>query len=97
MVHGMLAERLRELRKSAGLTVRELADRIGISSPGYVSRMETRGEIPSAELLCAIANEYHVDPEELLELAKRAQLERAERDITERHASVLSLYRKEKT
>jgi len=90
-----LGQRLRELRDQAGLTVRELAARIG-KTPGYVSRIETREEIPNPELLCQIAGTYGMAPDELLELAKKCQLDRTERDIEARNQSALSLFRKEK-
>lgn len=91
----VLSERLRQLREAHGLTVREFAARIG-KTPGYVSRIEGRGEIPSGELLCVIADAYRIDPGELLGLAKQSQLERTERDIDAKHASILAMYRKER-
>lgn len=90
-----LSQRLRDLREAHEFTVREFAARIG-KSPGYVSRVEGRGEIPSAELLCVIADVYGIEPDELLGLAKQSQLERTERDIDAKHASILALYRKER-
>jgi transcriptional regulator with XRE-family HTH domain len=90
-----LGQRLRELRQEKGLTVREFADRIK-KTPGYVSRIEARGEIPSPELLCVIAGIYRVAPEELLGVAKQCYLERTEREVEERNMSALALYRKEK-
>jgi transcriptional regulator with XRE-family HTH domain len=60
-----------------------------------VSRIETRGEIPSPELLCAIADAYGIKAEELLELAKECYLGRAEREIEAKNLSALALYRKE--
>ena len=61
-----------------------------------MSRMETRGEIPSPELLCAIADFFGIKAEELLELAKRCYLGRAEQEIEVKNLSALALYRKEK-
>jgi transcriptional regulator with XRE-family HTH domain len=90
-----LSQRLRELRQRHGYSVRKLADLLD-RTPGYVSRIEGRGEIPSPELLCRIAEVYRVDPKELLELAKRSQLEQTEKNIDEKQASALTLYRKGK-
>lgn len=90
-----LGRRLRELREKERLTVRQFADRIK-KTPGYVSRIEARGEIPNPELLCAIADVYRVAPEGLLELAKRCYLERAEREVESKNSSALALYRKER-
>ena len=89
-----LGQRLRELRERERLTVRQFADRIQ-KTPGYVSRIETRGEIPSPELLCAIADVYGIKAEELLELAKHCYLGRTQREIEAKNVSALALYRKE--
>jgi len=91
-----LSKRLRQLRTQVKeLGVREFAQMLG-KSPGYVSRIEGKGEIPSPELLCDIAEIFDVEPEELLELAKQSQLEKKERDIEMRYATALALYRKAK-
>ena len=90
---GRLGQRLRELREQQGFTVRQFAERIE-RTPGYVSRIEARGEIPSPELLCVIAEAYRIAPEELLELAKECYLERAEREVQARNSSALALFRK---
>jgi PTS system nitrogen regulatory IIA component len=90
-----LSKKLRKLRDEAGLTVRALAEKIG-KTPGYVSRIEGRGEIPSADLLCVIAVVYGVPPEELLDLAKKSQLERAADEIDAKQESALKLFRKGK-
>ena len=89
-----LSRKLKDLRTKKGLTVRELAEKIG-KSPGYVSRIEVRGEVPSPELLCTIASVFKVKPESLLALAKEAQLEHAARTIDQRQLSALALHRKE--
>lgn len=89
-----LGLRLRELRAQKGLTVRELAELID-KTPGYVSRFETRDEIPSGELLCQLADIYAVAPDELLELAKQAHLKRTAADLDERYQATLALYRKQ--
>lgn len=86
-------KRLRELRRDRELTVREFAREID-KSPGYVSRIEARGEIPSPELICQIADFYAVNPEELLELAKAGHLDRVEQDLEEKHQEALALFRR---
>jgi transcriptional regulator with XRE-family HTH domain len=89
----LLGRRLRELREQRGLTVRQVADRIE-KTPGYVSRIEVRGEIPSPELLCVIADVYGVEAEKLLDLAKRCYLERTKRDVEAKNQSALVLHRR---
>ncbi len=88
-----LGKKLREFRRDRNLTVREFAKQID-KSPGYVSRIEARGEIPSPELICRIAEFYSVQPEELLELAKAGQLDRVEQDLDARHQEALTLFRR---
>lgn len=90
-----LGETIRNLREKAGLTVRALAAALE-KSPGYISRVEGRGEIPSPELLCKIADQLGVSPEKLLELAKQIQLERTAEDIEAKQRNALNLYRKGK-
>jgi transcriptional regulator with XRE-family HTH domain len=90
-----LGRRLRELREQRGLTVRQFADCIE-KTPGYVSRIEARGEIPSPELLCVIADVYGVKAEELLDLAKRCYLERTKREVEAKNLAALVLHRRER-
>jgi XRE family transcriptional regulator, fatty acid utilization regulator len=91
----MLGKRIRELRSKRGLTVRQFAEILG-KSPAYVSKIEARGEIPSAELLCIIANSLETDLDELLRLAKKSQLDRTAKDIDQKQAAALALFRKHK-
>ena len=88
-----LGKRLRELRRDRDLTVREFAHEID-KSPGYVSRIEARGEIPSPELICQITEFYAVTPEELLELAKAGHMDRVEQDLEVKHQEALALFRR---
>lgn len=63
-------ERIRELRKAAGLTQREFAEQLGIDFT-YVSKIENgRIEIPPSEnLINRMASLLNVDAEELLALS----------------------------
>jgi len=90
---GALGQKLRELRTARSLTIQQVADAVR-KTPGYISRVETRDEVPSAELLVEIAQLFNSDPADLLRLAKDAQLGRVERDINVRHEQALELYRK---
>jgi transcriptional regulator with XRE-family HTH domain len=89
----VLSNRLRDLRRKSELTVRVLAEKLD-KSPGYISRIESRSEIPSPELLCELADLYEVNAEELFELAKQSYLERLAGEIDSKYESALSLYRK---
>jgi transcriptional regulator with XRE-family HTH domain len=88
-----LTDRLKKLREDAGFTLRDAASKLR-KSPGYLSRIEGRGEVPSAELLCEMARIYGVDAEELLELAKKTLLEQTRIGIEEKQGEALRLFRK---
>ena len=90
-----LGQRLRELRTDRGLTVRQLAELID-RSPGYISQIEVRNVIPSAALLCTLADVLETDAEDLLARAKQSQLAETERQIDAKHADVLAIFRKER-
>lgn len=90
-----LPERLRESRRRAELTVRDLADRLG-KTAGYISRIENGREIPSPELLCQIADVLNVPAEELLDLVVDAAVDRTKDEMTVRCSRALALYRKSK-
>jgi transcriptional regulator with XRE-family HTH domain len=92
---GKLAKRIKDAREDLQISVRELASRLDVS-PGYISRIEARGEIPSPELLCRIGAELKVQPEELLDLAKLDLLARTRDNISEKHAEALRLFRRSK-
>ena len=60
-----MGERLREARRARGLSLRELADRLGVS-PSLISQIETGRANPSVSTLYAIAAELDVSLDELL-------------------------------
>ena len=67
-------ERLRELRKAKGFTLRDLAEKVGVGFT-YLSRAENErlqyGDYPSNALIEKMATVLDADPDELLFLAKR--------------------------
>jgi transcriptional regulator with XRE-family HTH domain len=60
-----MGERLRAERRSRGLSLRALADRLGVS-PSLISQIETGRAMPSVSTLYAIANELAVSVDALL-------------------------------
>lgn len=90
-----LQTRLRDLRENAKLGLREAARELKIS-PGYLSRIEGRGEIPTPDLLCKMAELYGCEITELLELAKTAQLKVVEQNIELKQSEALKLFRRSK-
>lgn len=91
----MLGSTIRGIRERRGYSVRQFAAMLG-KTPGYVSRIEARGEQPSPELLLRIAELLETDAAELLRLAKETQLAKTEKEIDGRHASALTLFRKQR-
>lgn len=67
-------ERLRELRKAKGLTLRALAAKVGVGFT-YLSRAENErlqyGDYPSDALICKLAKVLRADADELFFLAQR--------------------------
>jgi len=92
---GLLGRRLKELREERGESLRDFAKRVG-KSAGYISQVEARNELPSAELLCHLAQIHGIDPAELFELARQDQLQQADADIRKRQEAALELFRKAK-
>lgn len=73
-----VGERIKRERLDAGLTQRELADRIGVGVP-HVSKVEAGRESPSDDLLVKIADVLEIDAGELLLAAKRVPADFLER------------------
>jgi transcriptional regulator with XRE-family HTH domain len=67
-----MGERLRMARRSRGLSLRELAQRLGVSA-SLISQVETGRANPSVSTLYAIAAELDVSLDELLFEDRRAQ------------------------
>ena len=63
--HPPIGDRLRATRQERGLSLRELAERLGVS-PSLISQVETGRARPSVSTLYAIASELSVSLDELL-------------------------------
>jgi transcriptional regulator with XRE-family HTH domain len=64
-------EIIKHRRRAKGWTVREFLAKLGENmSPSYITRIEIRGEIPSPELTCRMAEVLDVDLKTLLGYAK---------------------------
>jgi transcriptional regulator with XRE-family HTH domain len=74
-------DKLRDLRKLKGFTIRELADRSGVSA-AYISQLENgnRG-IPSPEVLMKFSEGLNVSYSELMEVAGYLQSQGAEHAV----------------
>ncbi len=76
-----LGNRLREARTSQGLSLRSLAERLGVS-PSLLSQVETGRAKPSVSTLSAIVNELGVSLDEMLFLDPSGNREAAAATVT---------------
>jgi chromosome partitioning protein len=84
----IFGQEIKRLRVEAGFSVRELAHMVS-KSTAYIGKIESQGEIPSADFVCKLAMVLGRDPELLLRLAKESQLSIVERDINRKHTDAL--------
>lgn len=86
-----LADRLRELRETRGVTLREVEAATGISN-AYVSQLE-RGKAasPAPEKLYALSEYYEVPYESLMEAAGYIQTTKSERDFSSFEDELMSM------
>ena len=73
MIEISLGQRLRELRDKADLSLRELAKKVGISSP-FLSDIELGRRFPSEEILAKLAAALNVPVEDLKQYDNRAPI-----------------------
>ncbi|MFI6347744.1 helix-turn-helix domain-containing protein [Streptomyces sp. NPDC050560] len=84
---GSLGEYLREQRRSAQLSLRQLADAAGVSNP-YLSQIERGLRKPSAEVLQQVAKALRISAETLY--VRAGILDERERDELETPAVILA-------
>ncbi|MFC9794481.1 helix-turn-helix domain-containing protein [Streptomyces sp. NPDC127584] len=84
---GNLGEYLREQRRSAQLSLRQLADAAGVSNP-YLSQIERGLRKPSAEVLQQVAKALRISAETLY--VRAGILDETEREELETRAVVLA-------
>jgi transcriptional regulator with XRE-family HTH domain len=73
MIEISLGQRLRELRDKADLSLRELAKRIGVTSP-FLSDIELGRRFPSEEILAKLAGALNVSFEDLEQYDNRGPI-----------------------
>lgn len=59
-------QKLRTLRNSRGMTLKELATQMGLQAHGYLSEVESGKKRPSIELVLKVARLFDVTTDELL-------------------------------
>lgn len=58
-------EKLRTLRQRNGMTMRDLAERLGLSTHGYIGDLENGRRQPSLELALKVAELFRVTVDQL--------------------------------
>ena len=90
------AMKIKEARIKKKWSVYDLAEVIGLKSPGYISRIEGRGEIPGPDKILKLADALSLDAEELFSIAGREKGEEAKRVAQKKYKNALVFYRKSK-
>ncbi len=80
MIVTRFAREVKRLRADRGLTIRDLAAKLG-KSVAYLAKIEVQGEIPSPEFTVELARALEIEPAVLLRLAKEARLSSMASDI----------------
>jgi len=71
----MFGEEIRRLRAAAGLSIRKLAEAVGVTA-AFITHVERYQKIPSAERIAEMAIHLNVSPETLLQTAKEDHQQR---------------------
>ena len=92
-------QHIKKARKAKGWSVRELAGSIRNekgkpATPGYISKIEARGEIPNPEMIIKLAVALGISPEESIEIAKREKAEQLKQNVHRKYDDAFALYRK---
>lgn len=83
--------RIKRERLDAGLTQRELAERVGVGVP-HISKVEAGREKPGDDLIVRLASVFNLDADELFLTARRLPPAIAE-DLARDPAEVLQFFR----
>jgi transcriptional regulator with XRE-family HTH domain len=59
-------EKLRTLRTSKQMTLKELASALGLTAHGYISEMEAGKKKPTAEFVLKVARYFKISTDQLL-------------------------------
>lgn len=59
-------EKLRKLRNTHGMTLKELAVQLGLNAHGYISEIESGKKKPTVDFVVNVARLFHVSTDQLL-------------------------------
>lgn len=76
-----IGKKLKEMREAVGLSQKELAYRMGWTTPQFCSNFEQGKSFPSLSALDKLSVIYGVNPEELKVLVYRAKVDEYKKDL----------------
>ena len=91
MVVSSFAREVKRLRAERGLTIRDLASRLG-KSVAYLAKIEVQGAIPTPALTCGIARVLDANPVHLLGLAKETRLSSIARKLGREYSEAMVMH-----
>ena len=83
----MLAEFLKNKRLNAGLSQRDVADKLGYSTPQFISNWERGVSHPPISALKKLGDLYKVSAEDLFEVTLNATIQDVTQDLRRKFAS----------
>lgn len=82
-----LADFLKRKRVSAGLSQRDVADKLGYSTPQFISNWERGVSNPPIASLKRLGEMYRIDAQELFEVTLSSTIEEVTMDLRRKFAS----------
>lgn len=83
----MLADFLKEKRVAAGLSQKDVADKLGYSTPQFISNWERGVSHPPINALKKIGEMYKVSADELFEVTLNATIQDVTQDLRRKFAN----------
>lgn len=83
----MLAEFLKQKRVTAGLSQRDVADKLGYSTPQFISNWERGVSHPPISALKKLGELYKISAEDLFEVTLDATIQEVTQDLRRKFAS----------
>lgn len=83
----MLADFLKQKRVTAGLSQRDVADKLGYSTPQFISNWERGVSHPPISALKKLGELYKISAEDLFEVTLNATVQEVTQDLRRKFAS----------
>lgn len=94
-IHGVFAQRFKELRVANKLSCRKVAKILGLKSIGSISGFESGQNYPSVETLIKISNIFNVSLDYLLGCKENDRIEQFKEITNDKHKIEIAIYKKE--